>query len=323
MTTTNQPPTSGKRRRRFRLSMMESLGFFEDTVTRTTTWSSGPVATTTAVIPAVESSVDPFEDWRPTEIGKRLVTSRVRWSLVVGILMICAGVAGVAAWLYQRPIEQAADALAELKQTAVALEAPLHALEQANGQLTAPSAGAPSLTQVFLDVDAAARDLFASSAELASTQSTTRSTAADAASGALDASRILGDALAYRAGAAPILTLPQLQTDPQLIALDDAAREFGQWQARFDGVRTALPAGVFASVTAELSVVSGELDGAQTLYLDALRADDIEGAAAVLDELSDRLTGVIELLDVESAAIHDRVSERISSALRAISSLVG
>ena len=303
---------------------MESLGFFEDSVTRTT-WSNGTVVTSPGAQTATvaQPQVDPFDDWQTTAIEKRLVTGNIRWSSIIGVLLICAGVAGIAAWFYQRPVELAKEALTELAVTAQALEPALLLLQDANDQVLFDGSGATSITSILLDVDGKARDLFESSAALPSSQTTARSRAADAASEAIDASRLLGDSLAFRAALVPVLALPEFVTDPNLIALDEAARAFGEWQARFDGVRSALPAGVMSPVSTDLAIISSELGATQSRYLDALRSDDPAAAAATFDELSARLETAYLVLSEELAETQARVSVMIASALAAIDLLVG
>lgn len=303
---------------------MESLGFFEDTVTRTTSWTTGavtavPVAQAVAV---VEPQVDPFDTWEVTAVEKRLVTGKIRWSSIIGVLMILAGIAGIAAWFYQRPVELTKDALADLSVSAQALEPALLSLQQANNALTEGTRPV-SVTATLLELDDLARDLFSSSAALPQTQTRARSRAADAASDALDASRLLGDSVAFQAAVIPVLALPEFITDPNLIALDEAARSFGAWQARFDGVRSALPDGVMSAVTVELGVISGDLGATQSRYLDALRSDDPSAAVLTLGELSARLEGAYGLLTEGIVETQAKVSARIASALAAIDSLVG
>lgn len=324
MTATTRNPSSPGQHRRFRLSVMESLGFFEDSVTRTT-WSNGTVVASPGAQTATvaQPDVDPFDDWQTTAIEKRLVTGNIRWSSIIGVLLICAGVAGIAAWFYQRPVELAKEALAELAVTAQALEPALLLLQDANDQVLLDGSGATSITSTLLDVDGKARDLFESSAALPSSQTTARSRAADAASEAIDASRLLGDSLAFQAALVPVLALPEFVTDPNLIALDEAARAFGEWQARFDGVRSALPAGVMSPVSIDLAVISGELGATQSRYLDALRSDDPAAAAATFDGLSARLETAYLVLSEELAQTQARVSVMIASALAAIDLLVG
>lgn len=302
---------------------MESLGFFEDTVTRTTSWTTGTGTAAPVAQAVAEPRVDPFDTWEVTAVNKRLITGKIRWSTIIGVLMICAGIAGIAAWFYQRPVELAKEALAEVAVSAQALEPALLLLQDANNQVLLDGSSATSITSILLDVDGKARDLFESSASLSSSQTTARSRAADAATDALGASRLLGDSLAFQAAVVPILALPEFVTDPNLTALDEAARAFGEWQARFDGVRSALPDGVMSAVTVELAVISGELAATQSRYLDALRSDDPAAAAATFGELSARLEAAYELLNEGMAETQAKVTARIAGALAAIDSLVG
>lgn len=303
---------------------MESLGFIEEDLTRVSSWQTPPtVSPGSESTPSQVAKVDPFDDWSPTEVGRGLLTGRVRWTVLVGVVMMCAGIAGVAAWIYQRPAELARDALVELETTAGALQPAVLALHAANDHLLSPLDRTSSHTQSLLEVDKRARALYEASASLTAAQSSDRVLAADAASAALEASATLRDGLGYRAGIVPILAMPELQTDPQLIELDEAALAFGEWQAQFDAVLTALPEQILAPLTAELASISGTLESSRMLYLDALRNDDPDAAQAVLDTLQGRLSAAETLLEEELVGVHARVALRIEASLAAIDSLVG
>ena len=121
----------------------------------------------------------------------------------------------------------------------------------------------------------------------------------------------------------PVLTVPVLETDPSLISLDEAARSFGDWHARFDSVRSALPTGVMQEVTTELGTISVRMQNALSRYLDALRQDDQPAAAAVVQDLSDSLSRAEEVLFSSLSDVQDRAASRIGSSLERIELLLG
>ena len=308
------------RRRRPRFALMESLGFYEQTT------AAKPARATAVVVPNQPSPppvVDPFDGWTPTTFGRQLTSGRVRWSQVVGVIMMCAGIAGIAAWLYLRPTELAANAIAEVRAKAVALQPSLTALAAINGRGTPESLGSPSAIDALLEVDRHARALFQAAGSLIDEQEQSRAVAADAAAGAIAAARILADTIAYRDALLPVITAPALETDPELVELDAAAFAYGEWHARFETVRDSLPVGVLDDVTTRLGMVAAESKQIQARYLDSLRSDDAMGAqAAILD-----LATLLDAVDVElSAAIaqnQEKAATRIADAIALIESLLG
>lgn len=312
-------------RRRFRIASMEALGFIDNPGTAST-WAGAPtrpmIVATSQTSPSVPM-VDPFTDWQPTEVGSRLLRGRIRWGLLSVILLMAVGIVAIGLWLYQRPVALAAAAMLEVRASASALSPDLITASDLNNSLLDQNQVPAAVIASLLTLDAHARDLFEASATLPSSESASRTRAGDAASKALDASRLLGANYAYRAAVIPILAAPDFETDPSLIALDEAARRFGEWQARFDSVRSALPAGSLSSITAELAVVSGDLDSMQTRYLDALRRDDMAGAITVVEDLSKRMTVVEGMLYSGLSGVQATIQKRIDSALSAIELLVG
>jgi len=312
-------------RRRFRIASMEALGFIDNPGTAST-WADAPtrpmIVATSQTSPSVPM-VDPFSEWQPTEVGSRLLRGRIRWGLLLVILLMAAGIVAIGLWLYQRPEALAAETMLEVRASASALSPDLITASDLNNSLLDQNQVPVTVIASLLSLDAHARDLFEASATLPSSESASRTRASDAASKALDASRLLGANYAYRAAVIPILAAPDFETDPSLIALDEAARRFGEWQARFDSVRSALPAGSLSSITTELAVVSGDLDSIQTRYLDALRRDDMAGAITVVEDLSKRMTVAEGMLYSGLSGVHATIQKRIDSALSAIDLLVG
>lgn len=298
---------------------MESLGFYEDTITST------PVRAGTAAVvqhPNPNPVRDPFEGWVPTTVGRQLTSERVRWSQVIGVILMCAGIAGIAAWLYLRPSEVAAEAIAEVRAKAEALQPSLNALGAVNDRLTSGAFDSQMATDVLLDVDRKARELFQASASLTGEPGSLRAVAADAADDAITAARILADTMAYRDALVPVISAPPLETDPQLVELDAAAFAYGQWRVRFDAVRDSLPIGVLDDVTTRLGLVSAELGSIQSRYLDSLRSDDALGAEAAIADLAMLLDGVDLELNVGIGKNRESVAQRITDSISLIESLL-
>lgn len=324
MTATINPPDRGTetRRRPPRFSSLEILGFSD----AESTWSDSPVAA--PVVPdhdtlfrgRHEAGPDPLAGWSPEDVGNRLSGSNIRWGLVVIVTLAVAGMAAFGYWLWQRPAVEAQASQQAVVAQAEGLTAKLPSLDEINGALTADQAGMDSTT---LDgVETQARTLFEASGALPSTGSM-RTAASQAASATLDGVRLVRNAAAYRAALTPALTAPVLETDPELIALDEAARAFGVWQHDFDEVRTALPEGVLSEVTQELDILSGELAAVMSRYVDALREDDQPAAQSVLLDLTNRLSQVGRSLDDSLENIQERVGNRITEAGNALDRIVG
>jgi len=270
----------------------------------------------------VETAVDPLTAWEPTEFGgRRYDGSNFRLSLLVVFLIAIAGVGAFAYWLYQRPVVEATANAAAVASTATALDDSLPSLETFNATLV-DSEPAADTADLFA-VDAAARALFEASAALGNDSVQARSAAASAAGSALDGVRLAGDTHAYKMAVLPLLVTPSLETDPALVELDAAARSFGEWQLRFDAVRTALPEGVLPGVTEQLDVLSGDLNTILTGYLDALRSDDPSAVTPVIADLENRLTEVGALMSAAVEETQSRVTARIAETRAALSQLAG
>jgi hypothetical protein len=309
---------------------MEVLGFI-DTPGAATTWTTTETPlpsgthTTSAGTPTAEppSIEEILETWVPNDVDSDLTRKKIRWGRVAGVVLFAAFVGVVGYWLYTQPAQVTAQARAGVVDEAMSLQGHLDTLAALNATLAADALAAPTATADLLAADDQARSLFDVSGALPPSHATSRSLAADAAGDVLDASRLVGDAIAYRAAITPVLVVPELETDSALIELDDAALLFGEWRSRFDRVRAALPTTVLSEVSAEFTLVSGEINSIQTRYLDSLRNDDAALAASTLDRLANRLAGVEVLLGASLADIQTRVTERLASAGSALDLLVG
>lgn len=297
---------------------MESLGFSDIT----STWSDGPLPVPvhpTVAEPATDSNPSELADWRPTDIGDRLGGGDVRWSVLIVIAIVVAGLVGLGLWLHQRPQAEAAAATAIVDVEADALLQAIPALEQLNDALIT---GSPDLADIDItDVDLAARRLFEAGGALPQDEAQTRYLATGAAGSALDGLRLASDARAYVLVISPILVQPDLETDPSVIALDEAARAFGVWQLGFDDVRTALSDEVMPEVTERLDVLSGDLADMLSDYLDALQGDDAAAVRVVLADLGTRLSDMGSMLASSTEEIHARVADRVAETRDTLASL--
>ncbi len=327
MTATIKPPDQEERPRRrpVRITWMETLGF-SDTQSTWTDSPSRPVPGQQSRVAPVrtgrhEASPDPLAGWKPEEFGGRLIGGNVRWGLVVGMAALIIGLVWFGMWLYQRPEAEAAATASEVVAQAQSLQGELAVLEELNDQLDSLNDN-PDTSELFA-VENEARALFNMSGELGSSSMGIRSQATDAAGTALDAVHLLSDAYAYRSALVPVLLAPALETDPELIELDEAARSFSEWQSHFDDIRTALPSGVLPEVTDQLDAVSRSLSRSLNEYVDALGEDDMAAASGVIRDLSDALSEVESTLVVAVRELQGTVTTQVEDARRSLELLLG
>lgn len=321
---TSRPRERG-RPRTLRFSSMECLGFSD----AASTWSDSPVpfAMTVAtpstpagrhVAPPPEP--DPIAAWQPAEFGNRLAGTNIRWGAIVALVVLVAATAGFGYWLSQRAAASASANSIAVEASATALDDALPELEVFNSGLVGTN---ETIDTVGLNtVDGAARDLFTASGAVPDSERVTRSAAAAATAAALDGVRLAGDAHAYRSAVSPILAAPELETDPALIELDQAARDFGVWQLGFDQVRNALPEGVLPDVTQRLDALSADLTAILGDYMDALAADDGAAAAAVLSGLAEQIGEIDDAMTAALFDVQDRVETRVAETRTALDDIL-
>jgi hypothetical protein len=277
------------RRRRTRFSSMESRGVIES--------------------PAPDT----------TEL---LIRRDVRWGLLTIIMLLTGALVAGAIWLLQRPAAQAESAVAAMESAAQSLGPELDSLAEIAGGLAGRDIDSASVAAHTRAVDARARELFNAAGALPTTDSDLRSMAADVATSALDATRLISDATAYRATVIQILVPPALETDPELVALDDAVRAFGSWQQSFNEIRTALPTGAGSEVSSALAVLAGSLESIQSQYIDALRDDDGVAAEEIVIDLANRLAAIEGALMTSLADVETRAGNLIDGSLLGIEDLL-
>ncbi len=348
--------TSHAKRRFMRLASMESLGFID---TPTVNWTTPPIAPaadpglgsettqTTELVPllvgrhtrhveptgelvkdmwdSTELHAPSLIDWAPQAFSaKKLEQRDFRWPVLLGVFVVVVAVAGLGYWFFTKPGGAATSALAQLQTQASALAGTFDQASRLIADLDAerlPQANQDST--VFFDMGEAARAMFASSAELQASDSANRSAAADAASLALDASRQLMDATAYRTALEPALSLPLLETDPGLTDLVTATAAFSEWRSGFEAVHEALPTEVTGQAPTALDALSAHLETTQSAYLDALRTEDRAAAVEAIGTLRAELQQVRHALLVDMGEISVSVSALLERAEARLEQLIG
>jgi hypothetical protein len=318
MTATIKPPNdnSATQRRRVRFSSLEALGFTDVT----SSWSDTPLpaAPDQAGRHLAPTPEETLADWQPQDFGPRLGGSNVRWSVVAAVVLLLAGIAGFGLWIYQRPAAIELATGTEVDARARALDAALPVLAEFNDELlaTGTEIGAEGLDPV----EKAARALFDTSGRLS--QMELRSLASQAAGSSLDGIRLARQTHAYRSAVMPLLDTPQLETDRDLIELDEAARLFGDWQREFDGMRTALPDDVLPRVTEQIDATSPELASFLRRYVDALRSGDSSATQDVLTALASRLDVIEAALDDSIEDLQARIEIRLDEVRIALDGIL-
>jgi hypothetical protein len=131
------------------------------------------------------------------------------------------------------------------------------------------------------------------------------------------------DLTTYRTALEPALTLPVLETEPELTDLTTATEAFTQWRAGFESVRAALPADVAPQASAALDQLSAGLDQTQGAYLEAMRTDDRGAAVEALGTLRAELQGVRQAMITDLETVSGAVSDLIDQARDELAGLLG
>jgi hypothetical protein len=257
-----------------------------------------------------------LEDWAPQAFGsKHLGGRRFRWPMLILLMALGLIVAGVGYWLYRQPADEAAAALGDVRSEAEALDLALGQVAPLVDDLDLerlPDANQDA--SVYLDMGDRARSMFAASADLPTDDSSGRSIAAAAAGLAIDASKQLMDVTTYRTALEPALTLPLLDTDPDLTDLATATDAFTQWRTGFESVRAALPGNVAPQASAALDQLSANLERTQSAYLDAIRTQNRGAAVEALGALRAELQQVRHAMITDLGVVSEAVSTLIEQA---------
>jgi hypothetical protein len=274
---------------------------------------------------STELNAPSLVDWTPQGVSdKHLERRRFRWPMLALLIVIGAAVAGAALWLYRQPDNAAATALGQVRAEAEALsDAIAEVLPLLDGLASDRLPEENRNSAVFFEMGERARTMFAVSAELPAADSADRGAAAGAAGLAIDASRQLMDATAYRTALEPALTLPVLEVDPDLTDLATATETFTEWRGSFDSIRAGLPVGVATQASAALDEISTGLETTQTDYLDALRTGNRTAAVEVLGRLRAELLSGRQAMLSDMAALTASVSQLIEDARAEVDRLLG
>ena len=343
---------SDARRRLVRFSWMESLGFIDSP---TATWTTSPVAPTETPFDSTQTTelvalpvgkhtkrIEPtgelvrdmwdstelhapsLVDWVPQAFSSKTLGRReFRWPALILALLAVITLTGLGLWLYQRAGGSTAVAVAEVRSEADALTQAFQVATPLIDGLAAERLPEENLdSTAFFEIDRAARALFEASADLPASAAADRSAAADASGTALDASRQLMDATAYRTALEPALTLPLFETDPALVDLTVATAAFTEWRSIFENVNEGLPA-MSGQASSALDEVSNSLDLAQTAYLDAMRTGDSHTAVETIGVLKAQLQTVRNALLTDMGEISTVVSGLLDDAKVTLDQLLG
>ncbi len=318
-----------------RNSAMEALGFIERP---SVSYVEGPsvarseLVSTTAqtgltvaeMWDTTELHADSMVDWQPVDVDERHLNKKIRWPMLLLSLLLVAGLTAGGYYMYQAPASGAQAALAVVVSDGGALGAALNPLETVTEKLTpGQNVDSAAIGSAAADVDDASRELFSSAGELPASESSSRSAATEAATQALDASNNLTGLATYVGAITPVMVAPTLITDPELVDLQTAVSDFGQWRNEFDTVRLSLPEGTMTLVTQELALVSNRLEQIQNAYVDGLRDDDQQAALAAVRDLEGHLSTAWSVLLREADAVKVEVTTRIEAAWNALNLLPG
>jgi hypothetical protein len=262
-------------------------------------------------------------DWEPGEISTQHLGKRVHWMMLVIWFLILAVVSVGGFWIYQNSLNEAAGAMKSVEKDANVLDSAFAPFLAAAEELMPGADEIPiALNEATASVDAAARELFASSASLSQSESEQKSAATDAATRALDASKTLNTLSAYLGALTPVMTSPALITDPEMVDLVTATTDFAEWRTRLDTVRSALPDSILSEVSANLDRIDGHLERIQGAYLNALRLDDPAAALKAVGELEDLVATTLELAATETDLVKAEIVDQIGAAEESLQLLI-
>ncbi|MDH3190098.1 MAG: hypothetical protein OEM39_05580 [Acidimicrobiia bacterium] len=318
-----------------RNSAMEALGFIERpsvsyvrppqvAPSRLVSTSTRSGLTVAEMWETTELEADSMADWKPDAVDERRLNKRIRWPMLV-LWALILGALGTGAYLvWQAPANGAQAALAGVAADADVLVDTLGPLEDVtNSLIPGQNVDSVAISAAASAVDDASRRLFTSSGDLPASEASSRSAATEAATQALEASKNLTGLAAYVGAVTQVIVVPTLITNPALVDLETAVRDFGEWRNQFDTVRRALPEGTLTTVTDELASVSARLESLQNAYIDGLRDDDAVAALAAVRDLEGLMaTAWTKLLD-ETDALKEDIASKIGLARASLDLLPG
>ena len=343
MTATSTPTT----KRSFGLPAMESLGFLESPYDSSgVTYHepsraippkpapSRPQTTIETVVgkhtrKGVEGLWDTtvidapsLADWRPQDLGLLLQRRQIRWTSVVVTALAVIGLLYLGYWLYQQPSAKAEVAREAVSSHAAQLSSSLDPAIALAGQLIGGQIDSDYVSTLGR-VDDSARELFTSSAALSDTDDSIRQLASDASSQALADSQRIREAAAFRLTLEPVLTMPELETDPSLTDVATATLAFGEWRAHLADVTEPLPRTIDEQLSLQLDEFLASLRRAQRQYGNALQDSDGVGANRVLDGLEADLESLRQRLYSAIDGIVTDLQMSMKATQAELASLVG
>lgn len=268
-----------------------------------------------------EARPDPFKDWKPEELQARLTKGRVRWGLVVSMVVLLSVIGLTAYWVYQLPQSEARQARENLVAASDGLEESLIEFQALNSSLASPTLDNSAANQVLLALDSVTRDFFAAAGRVPASDADARNLALEVSADVAAAQTVFTQAFTYRIAVVPILVPPQLETDASLTDLESAAAAFAEWEARFNSVRSSLPDEILPSVTTRLNFISASLPNIQQTYLSALGSGDTEGAIDALEALERSLNEAASALFTGLSEVSDTAAELIADSLAGLASI--
>ncbi len=258
---------------------------------------------------------DPFDDWEPAEFGERLTRGRMRWGLLTSMLVLFAGAAVAALWLFEQPREEARRIREALDLAIADTEAGLADFRDVSATIDQPTIDTAAINRALLDLEDDNRRMFSAAGALPSEQTLARGRVIEVSGTISQLQNIFSDLYTYRLAVLPVLVPPTLETDPTLTTLEDAATAFSEWEAKFNAVLAALPDGVLPDVSARLRGTASALPDIQSGYLDGLRTEDAEAAARAIGTLERSLAQSTAILLQSIAEQKQQITESIEKAL--------
>jgi hypothetical protein len=289
-------------------------------------------STSVLVARLLESTVDgsPLEGWKPRPVTGLEQRKSRRWPLLLIATGICLALLTGAKWLVDVPARHADDMRNDLAVATTQLGRRLPGLVAALGPITNPEVGTERLVAtsgLLVDLGSASRALSLEAtrpmpwaAPFSSTEPTDalrapRRTAARLAVATDRIEQRLGAALGYRSGLRHAFVLPRLVVSAPPRDLSPLETRLAEVGTNTSEILTALPSDpTLADHRREARRLLEFFEGWQGRYLAALRADEPDRAAELVERLRTKVTD-LRLGLAEPLARLDRWAERRSSEI--------
>ena len=273
-----------------------------------------PPAPTPRNQPLTSITSNPKSDWTTGEVESRFTGGDIRWvrGLAIALIIVGLGIGGY--WAYLQMEAATGASTTELRTVAADLDTALAGLSEGSVEARDSS---------MVEINTLARELFTVAGLLGSSEEALNNAATSASSAALDATRILDEAMSLDRAIEVLAAPPPLETDPEALALDEAIRRFGEWQsgltaASFNPTLTDLA----PTIEAYEALVS-DLDGYLSDYAAAMGSDSEADATQVVIEIFDRLTTLQQISNEATEAATTRAGNLLDRARDALASILG